>query len=81
MDTIMAPVDAPASLRITDDLDELYGRYSVRLLAAAAEQLAALGPAADQRRTPTEDRMVAAASPLRNGPRYRPRRPAVLAAA
>ncbi|MGW4651317.1 hypothetical protein [Kitasatospora sp. NPDC004289] len=29
---------------------------------------------ADQRRTPTEERLVAAASPLRNGPRYRPRR-------
>ncbi|GAA1234079.1 hypothetical protein GCM10009665_25430 [Kitasatospora nipponensis] len=35
----------------------------------------------DQRRTPTEDRLVAAASPLRSGPRYRPRRLAVLAAA
>ncbi|GAA2125280.1 hypothetical protein GCM10009759_77310 [Kitasatospora saccharophila] len=35
----------------------------------------------DQRRTPTEDRLVAAASPLRSGPRYRPRRPAALAAA
>ncbi|MET9403940.1 hypothetical protein [Kitasatospora sp. NPDC002965] len=43
---MMAPIDAPASLRTTDDLDDLYGRYSVRLLAAAAEQLAALGPAA-----------------------------------
>ncbi|MGW2255146.1 hypothetical protein ACWCXH_33915 [Kitasatospora sp. NPDC001660] len=35
----------------------------------------------DQRRTPTEDRLVAAASPLCSGPRYRPRRLAVLAAA
>ncbi|MGE7437023.1 hypothetical protein [Kitasatospora sp. NPDC001175] len=35
----------------------------------------------DQRRTPTEDRLVAAASPLRSGPRYRPRQPAVLVAA
>ncbi|MER5642185.1 hypothetical protein ABT095_35250 [Kitasatospora sp. NPDC002227] len=29
----------------------------------------------DQRRTPTEDRLVAASSPLRGGPRYRFRRP------
>ncbi|MFE4601165.1 hypothetical protein ACFRKE_09930 [Kitasatospora indigofera] len=35
----------------------------------------------DRPRTPTEDRLVAAASPLQGGPRYRPRRPAVLAAA
>ncbi len=42
----MALVDTPASPRSTDDLDDLYGRYSVRLLTAAAEQLAEISPAA-----------------------------------
>ncbi len=41
----MALVGIPASNPNTD-FDELYGRYSVRLLAAAAEQLAEISPAA-----------------------------------
>ncbi|MGW2543988.1 hypothetical protein ACWC5I_24700 [Kitasatospora sp. NPDC001574] len=42
--------------------------------ALAVPEFRPAGPAdVDQRRTPTEDRLVAAASPLRNGPRYRPR--------
>ncbi|MET9183152.1 hypothetical protein ABZX88_33825 [Kitasatospora aureofaciens] len=45
------------------------------------EQRPANTATVDQRRTPTEDRLVAAASPLRSGPRYRPRRLTVLAAA
>ncbi|WP_371484860.1 hypothetical protein [Kitasatospora sp. NBC_00315] len=45
MDTMMALVGTLASNPNTD-FDELYGRYSTRLLAAAAEQLADIAPAA-----------------------------------
>ncbi len=48
---------------------------------AVPERRPARAATDDQRRTPTEDRLVAAASPLRSGPRYRPRPRAVLAAA
>ncbi|MEU8927011.1 hypothetical protein AB0D10_39850 [Kitasatospora sp. NPDC048545] len=46
MDTMMALVGTPASNPHDGDFDELYGRYAVRLLAAAAEQLAEISPAA-----------------------------------
>ncbi|MCX5216155.1 hypothetical protein OG689_44275 [Kitasatospora sp. NBC_00240] len=45
MDTIMAlSVGTPSNTG--GDFDELYGRYAGRLLAAAAEQIAAIAPAA-----------------------------------
>ncbi|MFD9592036.1 hypothetical protein ACFWA9_04665 [Kitasatospora sp. NPDC059973] len=43
---MMALVGTPASNPNTTDYDELYGRYAGRLLAAAAEQLAEISPAA-----------------------------------
>ncbi|MGW4694744.1 hypothetical protein ACWEO1_20460 [Kitasatospora cineracea] len=51
-----------------------------RLIAQMLVQLAAPADSApiaagDSRRTPTEERLVAAASPLRGGPRHRFRRP------
>ncbi|MFJ1796546.1 hypothetical protein [Kitasatospora griseola] len=51
-----------------------------RLVAQLLVQLAAPAESAsiatgDARRTPAEERLVAAASPLRGGPRYRFRRP------